>query len=157
MKKRIFALTAALLLACGSCAAESAVRLTEIGFYLDTVINLTAYVTDGQILKDAMAECGITAEIFPLWDTMLATGQSSPFHQYSVGVHTVKVIENVPPDEVLRLAAFLHDCGKPACRTTDAGGRDHFFGHADAGARLAEDFLREYRFDNRTIADVNIF
>jgi Membrane-associated lipoprotein involved in thiamine biosynthesis len=58
VKKRIFALTAALLLACGSCAAESAVRLTEIGFYLDTVINLTAYVTDGQILKDAMAECG---------------------------------------------------------------------------------------------------
>ena len=101
-----------------------------------------------------LAECGITAEIFPLWDTMLTTEQNSPFHQYSVGLHTLKVIENIPSDETLRLTAFLHDCGKPSCRTTDLGGRDHFYGHAAAGAKLAEEFLREYRFDNRTIADV---
>ena len=76
-------------------------------------------------LKD-LADCGITAQIFPLWDTMLATPQSSAFHLYSVGVHTLKVVENVPPEPVLRLAALLHDCGKPACRSTDGGGRDHF-------------------------------
>ena len=32
-------------------------KKTEIGFYLDTVITLTAYVDDPQVLKDAMAEC----------------------------------------------------------------------------------------------------
>ena len=101
-----------------------------------------------------MAECGITREIFPLWDTMLATPQSSAFHLYSVGIHTMKVIENVPPEPVLRLAALLHDCGKPSCRTTDGGGRDHFYGHAPKGAKIAEEFLRELRFDNKTIADV---
>ena len=101
-----------------------------------------------------LAECGITAEIFPLWDTMLATPQSSAFHLYSVGVHTLKVVESVPSEPVLRLAALLHDCGKPACRTTDTGGRDHFFGHAQVGAKLAEEFLRDLRFDNKTIADV---
>ena len=101
-----------------------------------------------------MAECGITAQIFPLWDVMLATPQSSAYHLYSVGVHTMKVIESVPAEPVLRLSALLHDCGKPACRSTDTGGRDHFFGHAKAGAELAETFLREMRFDNRTIADV---
>ena len=101
-----------------------------------------------------LAECGITAEIFPLWDTMLATPQSSAFHLYSVGIHTLKVVENVPSEPVLRLAALLHDCGKPACRTTDTGGRDHFLGHARVGAKLAEEFLRDLRFDNRTIADV---
>ena len=104
-------------------------------------------------LKD-MADCGITAEIFPLWDVMLDTPQSSAFHLYSVGVHTLKVIENVPAEPVLRLAALLHDCGKPACRITDAGGRDHFYGHAKAGAELAEEFLKELRFDNNTIRDV---
>ena len=101
-----------------------------------------------------MAECGITAQVFPLWDTMLETAQNSPFHQYSVGVHTLKVIEGVPAEPVLRLAAFLHDCGKPACKSTDLGGRDHFYGHAEKSAEIAEDFLKEYRFDNKTIADV---
>ena len=101
-----------------------------------------------------LAECGITAQVFPLWDTMLETAQNSPFHQYSVGVHTLKVIEGVPAEPVLRLAAFLHDCGKPACKSTDLGGRDHFYGHAEKSAEIAEDFLKEYRFDNKTIADV---
>ena len=101
-----------------------------------------------------MAECGITAQVFPLWDTMLETAQNSPFHQYSVGIHTLKVIEGVPAEPVLRLAAFLHDCGKPACKSTDLGGRDHFYGHAEKSAEIAEDFLKEYRFDNKTIADV---
>ena len=101
-----------------------------------------------------LAECGITAEIFPLWDTMLATEQNSAFHLYSVGIHTLKVVENVPAEPVLRLAALLHDCGKPACKTTDMGSRNHFHGHAELGATIAEEFLKELRFDNKTIHDV---
>ena len=101
-----------------------------------------------------LAECGITAEIFPLWDTMLATEQNSAFHLYSVGIHTLKVVENVPAEPVLRLAALLHDCGKPACKTTDIGSRNHFHGHAELGATIAEEFLKELRFDNKTIHDV---
>lgn len=101
-----------------------------------------------------LAECGITAEIFPLWDTMLATEQNSAFHLYSVGIHTLKVVENVPAEPVLRLAALLHDCGKPACKTTDIGSRNHFHGHAELGATIAEEFLKELRFDNKTINDV---
>ncbi len=101
-----------------------------------------------------LAECGITAEIFPLWDTMLATEQNSAFHLYSVGIHTLKVVENVPAEPVLRLAALLHDCGKPACKTTDMGSRNHFHGHAELGATIAEEFLKELRFDNKTINDV---
>ncbi len=101
-----------------------------------------------------LSECGITAEIFPLWDVMLATEQNSPFHAFSVGVHTLKVVENTPAEPVLRLAALLHDCGKPACRTTGQGNRNHFFGHAEVSAKIAESFLKELRFDNRTINDV---
>ncbi len=33
-------------------------KRTEVGFYLDTVITITAYVEDPQVLKDAMTECG---------------------------------------------------------------------------------------------------
>lgn len=47
------------LLLCGSCAPQKVPpKLTEIGFYLDTVITLTAYVENGQVLRDALEECG---------------------------------------------------------------------------------------------------
>lgn len=101
-----------------------------------------------------LAECGITAEIFPLWDTMLKTDQSNPYHTLSVGMHTLRVIENVPPEPVLRLAALLHDCGKPSCKTVDLGDLTHFHGHAQVGAMIAETFLKELRFDNKTVSDV---
>ena len=49
----------AVILLCGGCSAEKALTQTrEIGFYLDTVITLTAYTEDGQALKDALDECG---------------------------------------------------------------------------------------------------
>ncbi len=60
MKKRgLISLLLAALLLCGGCEEKKDLpKQTEIGFYLDTVITLTAYIEDGQILKDAMAECG---------------------------------------------------------------------------------------------------
>ncbi|MBR2661035.1 MAG: FAD:protein FMN transferase [Clostridia bacterium] len=58
-KKKLAGILLALLLLCGGCAVKKDLpKLSEIGFYLDTVITLTAYVEDGQILKDALEECG---------------------------------------------------------------------------------------------------
>ena len=49
----------AVLLLCSGCAAKKDLpKLTEVGFYLDTVITLSAYTENGQILKDALTECG---------------------------------------------------------------------------------------------------
>ena len=49
----------AVMLLCGGCAEEKIPpKLSEVGFYLDTVITLTAYVEDKQVLKDALEECG---------------------------------------------------------------------------------------------------
>ena len=54
----ILMLTAVVLL-CSGCSGEKELpRLSEVGFYLDTVITLTAYTENGQILKDALEECG---------------------------------------------------------------------------------------------------
>ena len=54
---------------------------------------------------------------------------------------------------MLRLAALLHDIGKPATRRFERGGVT--FHHHDAvGARLAKARMRELRFDNDTIRRV---
>lgn len=56
-------------------------------------------------------------------------------------------------DIVLRLAALLHDIGKPATRRFEAGGVT-FHHHDVVGAKLAKKRLRELRFDNDSIKRV---
>ncbi|WP_440709225.1 CCA tRNA nucleotidyltransferase [Herbiconiux sp. YIM B11900] len=58
------------------------------------------------------------------------------------------------PDLVLRLAALLHDIGKPATKRNEPGGQVSFHHHDIVGAKLAKKRLRELRFDNDTIAAV---
>ena len=60
MKRRgLIILLLAVLLLCSGCAKEKELpKQTEVGFYLDTVITLTAYAEDSQVLKDALTECG---------------------------------------------------------------------------------------------------
>ena len=49
----------AVMMLCTGCAAQKELpKQAEVGFYLDTVITLTAYVEDRQVLKDALEECG---------------------------------------------------------------------------------------------------
>ncbi len=59
-----------------------------------------------------------------------------------------------PPDTIGRLAALLHDIGKPATRSFDNAKVVTFYGHDVAGARLAKKRLHALRFDNDTIARV---
>ena len=58
------------------------------------------------------------------------------------------------PDTVLRLAALLHDIGKPATRKLEPGGAVSFHHHDLVGSKLAKKRLRALRFDNDTIAAV---
>ena len=55
------------------------------------------------------------------------------------------------PDLPLRLAALLHDIGKPSTRKLEPGGGVTFHHHDLRGARLARKRLRELRFDTATI------
>ena len=56
---KVGAMLLAVMMLCGGCAEEKIPpKLSEVGFYLDTVITLTAYVEDKQVLKDALEECG---------------------------------------------------------------------------------------------------
>jgi poly(A) polymerase len=59
------------------------------------------------------------------------------------------------PDTVLRLAALLHDIGKPATRKLEPGGVVSFHHHDLVGSKLAKKRLRALRFDNDTIAAVS--
>ncbi len=70
--------------------------------------------------------------------------QQNPHHLYTVWEHTVRAVENVPPDPLLRLVMLLHDTGKPLSRTTDENGIGHYKGHQQISARLSRQLLEEY-------------
>jgi poly(A) polymerase len=55
------------------------------------------------------------------------------------------------PDVPLRLAALLHDIGKPSTRRLEPGGGVSFHHHDAKGARMARRRLKELRFDSATI------
>ena len=95
-------------------------------------------------------ELGITKVVLPEFDAMMETPQNNPNHAYNVGDHSVKVLENVRGDRVLRLTALLHDSGKAVTRTTDENGIDHFKGHAEKGAEIATGVLRRLKYDRDT-------
>ena len=95
-------------------------------------------------------ECGITAVVLPEFDRCMETEQNNPHHCYSVGEHTIHSLMEARRDRVLRLAMLLHDFGKPACKTTDDKGIDHFYGHPEKSAALANQILRRLKYDNDT-------
>jgi len=65
-----------------------------------------------------------------------------------------KRFPDAAPDVALRLAALLHDIGKPATRRLEPGGGVTFHHHDIKGARLARKRLQALRFDSDTIATV---
>ena len=100
-------------------------------------------------------ECGITAVILPEFDRCMETAQNNPHHKYSVGEHTIVSIGNARPDRILRYTMLMHDMGKPSCKTTDEQGIDHFYGHQEVSAQMANDILRRLKSDNETRRSVS--
>ena len=76
--------------------------------------------------------------------------QYNPHHTRDVWTHTLAVVDGVPPEEPLRLAALLHDAGKPATFFFDKNLVGHFYGHPAAGAAVTEEVLRRLRYDRAT-------
>lgn len=98
-------------------------------------------------------ELGVTKIVLPEFDAMMETEQNNKHHMYTVGEHTLRVVQEVPATETLRWAALLHDVAKPCTKTSDETG-DHFYEHNRAGVDMAEEILRRLKFDNVTIGRV---
>jgi poly(A) polymerase len=74
----------------------------------------------------------------------------SGYHTHDVYGHTLLTVERVPADLVLRLAALLHDIGKPSTAAPDGS----FMGHENVGAELARSALERLRFSQKEIDTV---
>ena len=92
-----------------------------------------------------LAETGILEHIWP--ELLEGIGvEQNEWHAYDVWEHNLITLDATPPgDAILRLAALLHDVGKP--RTKDG---PHFYRHEHIGAEMAVEMLRRLRYSTET-------
>ena len=91
--------------------------------------------------QDLLHFAPIVTQVIPELAPTLGFDQRSPHHAYDLYTHTAHVVEAVPGVLALRLAALLHDIGKPGVFYLDETGRGHFPGHAQLGAEMADTIL----------------
>jgi poly(A) polymerase len=84
-------------------------------------------------------------------------------HHKDVYEHSLTVLEKAigleqrlgGPNLTLRLAALLHDIGKPKTKQLIPGGGVSFHHHEVVGARMCKERLKKLRFDNQLVSDVS--
>jgi poly(A) polymerase len=81
--------------------------------------------------------------------------EQDPIHRHKdVLAHTVAVVAKTRPEPRVRLAALLHDVGKPKTRSIGPDGVS-FHHHEVVGARMARDRMRALKYPNDEIDAVS--
>ena len=91
-----------------------------------------------------LEEIGVLNIIFPEITAGRGLSQRADFHKYDVLEHSLRTL--LYADREIRLAAFLHDVGKPYCKIKYGTYR----GHAEAGEKISEEILTRLKADTKT-------
>ena len=91
-------------------------------------------------------EAGALPCVLPVLCEGEGVGQKEQYHKYDVLWHGIHACGAAPPVLVVRLAALLHDVGKPRVLLQSG----NMVGHEIVGEALAREALIALRFDNAT-------
>ncbi len=99
-----------------------------------------------------VVDTGLADEFLPELTAMRL--EQDPIHRHKdVLAHTIAVVAKTAPDRIVRLAALLHDVGKPKTRSIGEGGVS-FHHHEVVGARMARDRMQALKYPNDDIEAV---
>ncbi len=90
----------------------------------------------------------VVSQILPELTASINFDQKNFHHCYDVYTHSVVALGSTPPLLPVRLAALLHDVGKPETFHLDEQGVGHFYAHAKHSVTLADTALRRLRVPN---------
>jgi tRNA nucleotidyltransferase (CCA-adding enzyme) len=81
--------------------------------------------------------------------------EQNKWHAYDVWGHAMSCLDSAPAEPVLRVAALLHDVGKPRSRAFSDKTQDYtFYDHERIGAEMVEPLLSRLRFSNEERAHI---
>lgn len=103
---------------------------------------------------ELLKECEILEYIIPGINMIYNFNQNNSYHIYDLYKHTIVATEAIEPTLHLRLTMMLHDFGKTKTKTTDENGISHYYAHARESVKMAENILKELKYDNDTINKV---
>jgi poly(A) polymerase len=109
---------------------------------------------------ELMVDTGLADAVLPEVPAMRLEIDEHAQHK-DVYEHSLTVMEQAieqetdGPDLTLRLAALLHDIGKPATRKVEPGNRVSFHHHEVVGAKMTRKRLRELRYPRHLVDDVS--
>lgn len=138
--------------------AETFRAMTELSRLLEHISQERIYAELSRILLTERPSVGIglllysgaLSVILPELVPMAGFQQFSPYHDKDVFFHTMQVLDNTRPYLPLRLAALLHDVGKPPTFSMDESGKGHFYGHEQLSEDLARQIMLRLKVDNKT-------
>ncbi|HYF91909.1 MAG TPA: CCA tRNA nucleotidyltransferase [Symbiobacteriaceae bacterium] len=95
---------------------------------------------------ERLRETGLLACFAPELLEMVGVEQNQ-YHRFDVWNHALGALGLAPAELHLRLAALLHDVGKPRTVSVDEDGERHFYRHEQVGADMADALLERLRFE----------
>lgn len=101
-------------------------------------------------------EIGILKIILPEIIPTIGFEQKNPHHTKDVYNHMLCVLDNSPPIIQIRLAAILHDIGKPQTLTVDEEGIGHFYDHHRLGSDMSKEILKRFKVSSELIEKVSM-
>ncbi len=105
------------------------------------------HLADGHECLVDLMDLGLMKYIAPEFCDGVGMDQG-PYHHLDVWSHTVEVVANADPrDIILRLAALFHDVAKPKCRKEEAG-KTTFHGHDTEGEKMTREIMQRLKFSN---------
>ena len=104
-------------------------------------------------LLELLCETGLMEYILPELLEGYGVEQNS-WHMYTVFKHTIETVDNIPSNNILRLAALLHDIGKPRVREK-VNDEYHFYNHERISSSMAKEIMERLRFSREEIKKVS--
>jgi tRNA nucleotidyltransferase (CCA-adding enzyme) len=100
-----------------------------------------------------LEETGLLAEISPELASCRGIEQRG-MHVFDVLDHLYACVDAAPRELPLRLAALLHDVGKPEAKVERPGEEPSFHRHEEYSSRIAESIMKRLRFPNALVEEV---
>ncbi|HET7530298.1 MAG TPA: CCA tRNA nucleotidyltransferase [Mycobacteriales bacterium] len=109
-----------------------------------------------QLLVDTGLADQCLPELAKLKETVDEHGRHKDVYAHTLTVLEQAIaLEDAGPDLVLRLAALLHDIGKPKTKSVGPRGKVSFHHHEVVGAAMARQRLQELRYPKDVVDDVS--